>query len=81
MKKKIQKIGNSQGLILPLSLLREVGINLHSEVELHAENGRVIVEPLPSVQPVALGGLWKGAKVTEEDIAQVHSEFFRPYRK
>jgi antitoxin component of MazEF toxin-antitoxin module len=81
MKKKIQKIGNSQGLTLPLNLLREVGINLNSEVEVYADNGRVIVEPLPSVQPVALGGLWKGAKVTEEDIAEVRSDFFRPYRK
>ena len=81
MKKKIQKIGNSQGITLPLSLLREVGMNLNSEVEVHAENGRVIMEPIPLVQPVALGGLWKGTKVTEEDIAQVRREFFRPYRK
>ncbi|UCD83643.1 MAG: AbrB/MazE/SpoVT family DNA-binding domain-containing protein [Deltaproteobacteria bacterium] len=81
MKKKIQKIGNSQGITLPLSLLREVGINLNSEVEVHAENGRVIMEPIPLVQPVALGGLWNGTKVTEEDIMRVRSEFFRPYRK
>ncbi len=78
---KIQKIGNSQGITLPLSLLREVGLNLHSEVEIHAENGRVILEAAPPVKPVALEGLWKGIKVTEEDIARVRSEFFRPYRK
>jgi len=81
MRRKIQKIGNSQGITLPLSLLRELGLNLYSEVEVHAENGRVILESIPPVKPIALEGLWKGARVTEEDIARVRSEFFRPYRK
>lgn len=42
MKARIIRIGNSQGVRLPKLLLEQAG--LPSEVELHAEAGRIIIE-------------------------------------
>jgi antitoxin MazE len=43
MKARIVRIGNSQGVRLPKPLLEQAG--LRGEVELHAEPGRIVIEP------------------------------------
>ena len=43
-KTRIVKIGNSRGIRIPKTLLQEA--ELPDEVELHAEPGRLIVEPV-----------------------------------
>jgi antitoxin MazE len=41
IKSRIVRIGNSQGIRIPKPLLEQAG--LHGEVELHAENGRIVI--------------------------------------
>ena len=41
IKSRIVRIGNSQGIRIPKPLLEQAG--LHDEVELHAEEGRIVI--------------------------------------
>jgi putative addiction module antidote len=46
--KKLQRVGNSTGLVLPADILTAAGLQRGSEVVVHAEKGRVVltlVEP------------------------------------
>ncbi len=43
MKTRIVRVGNSRGVRLPKPLLEQAG--LPDEVEIHAEPGRIIIEP------------------------------------
>ena len=43
--KRLQRIGNSTGVILPAEVLRESGLSAGDEVLVHAEHGRVTVVP------------------------------------
>jgi antitoxin MazE len=42
---KVQKWGNSQGVRVPLKLLEEAKIGLGDEVDVTAEDGRLIISP------------------------------------
>ena len=44
--KKLQRIGNSTGVILPADLLREAGLGPGDEVVIQAERGRVVITVL-----------------------------------
>lgn len=44
MRTALRKIGNSRGVLIPALLLEECGIS--GEIELHQENGRIIIEPI-----------------------------------
>jgi len=41
--KKLQRIGNSTGVVLSAELLREAGFHLGDEVLIQAERGRVVL--------------------------------------
>jgi antitoxin MazE len=43
MNARIVRIGNSQGVRIPKPLLEEAGLG--AEVHLHAEPGRIVIEP------------------------------------
>ncbi len=43
IKKKLQRIGNSTGLVLPADVLTKAGMSRDDEVILHVEDGRVTV--------------------------------------
>lgn len=46
--RKLQRVGNSTGVILPAEVLAEAGLRRGSEVVVHAEKGRVtltLVDP------------------------------------
>ena len=45
-RKKLQKIGNSTGIVLPAELLRDAGLRPGDEVVMQAERGRVIITVL-----------------------------------
>lgn len=45
MKTNIINIGNSQGIILPSALLRQLNLTLKSIVEVVIENGNIIIKP------------------------------------
>jgi putative addiction module antidote len=45
-RKKIQKIGNSAGVIVPRELLADSGMNAGDEVVMHAEKGRIVITRL-----------------------------------
>lgn len=47
MKANIINIGNSQGIILPSMLLRQLKLSNRSTVELEINNGSIIIKPEP----------------------------------
>lgn len=47
MKTNIINIGNSQGIILPSMLLRQLKLSNRSTVELEINNGSIIIKPEP----------------------------------
>lgn len=47
MKANIINIGNSQGIILPSTLLRQLKLSFKSAVEVEIENGAIIIKPEP----------------------------------
>ncbi|MEX8548462.1 MAG: AbrB/MazE/SpoVT family DNA-binding domain-containing protein [Mucilaginibacter sp.] len=47
MKTNIINIGNSQGIILPSALLRQLNLTSNSLVEVEIENGNIIIKPNP----------------------------------
>ena len=50
MLSKVQKWGNSQGLRFTKALLQEAQINVGDEVNVSAQKGRIIVEPVTKVR-------------------------------
>lgn len=47
MKINIINIGNSQGLILPTTILRQLNLSKGSTVELTISNGSILIKPEP----------------------------------
>jgi len=47
MKANIISIGNSQGIIIPSTLLRELKLSSKSGVELEVKDGAIIIKPDP----------------------------------
>ena len=47
MKTNIINIGNSQGIILPSMLLRQLKLSNRSTVELEISNGNIVIKPEP----------------------------------
>lgn len=47
MKTNIINIGNSQGIILPSLLLRQLKLSSRSTVELEVRNGSIVIKPEP----------------------------------
>lgn len=47
MKANIINIGNSQGIILPSMLLRQLKLSFKSAVKIEIENGAIIIKPEP----------------------------------
>lgn len=47
MKANIINIGNSQGIILPSMLLRQLKLSSRSTVELEIDNGSIVIKPEP----------------------------------
>ena len=50
MLSKVQKWGNSQGLRFTKAILQEAQINVGDEVNVSAQKGRIIVEPVTKVR-------------------------------
>ncbi len=47
MKTNIINIGNSQGIILPSVLLRQLNLSFRSAVQVEIDNGIIIIKPDP----------------------------------
>jgi antitoxin MazE len=47
MKTNIINIGNSQGIILPATLLRQLKLSFKSTVEIEVDNGTIVIKPEP----------------------------------
>jgi antitoxin MazE len=47
MKANIINIGNSQGIIVPRTLLRKLNLSFKSSVQLKVQNGSIVVKPAP----------------------------------
>lgn len=47
MKANIINIGNSQGIILPSMILRQMKLTFKSSVQIEIENGAIMIKPEP----------------------------------
>lgn len=47
MKANIINIGNSQGIILPSTLLRQLNLTFKSPVQIEIDNGSIVIKPEP----------------------------------
>lgn len=47
MKANIISVGNSRGIILPSSILKELKLTLKSAVQIFTENGAIVIKPAP----------------------------------
>jgi antitoxin MazE len=47
MKANIINIGNSQGIILPANILRQLNISFKSSVDVEVHNGAIVIRPEP----------------------------------
>jgi antitoxin MazE len=46
MRAALRKLGNSSGVIIPKSMLREIGIGVGDMVEIVLEEGRIVMAPV-----------------------------------
>ena len=51
MKTTLQKWGNSYAVRIPKSFIKEVGLEVHADIELTLEDGRLIIQPVPEEVP------------------------------
>ena len=50
-KTQILRIGNSKGVILPASILRELSLSERDDLDISTEGGKIILSPLPKETP------------------------------
>jgi|SaaInl5LU_22_DNA_1037371.scaffolds.fasta_scaffold34536_3 antitoxin MazE len=48
MQSQINKWGNSAAVRIPASVLAELGLSVHSTIDIQVDNGKIIIEPLDS---------------------------------
>lgn len=46
MRAALRKLGNSSGLIIPKSLLAEIGVGVGDAVDISLEDGRIVMVPV-----------------------------------
>lgn len=47
MRAMVRKLGNSSGLIIPKPLLAEIGVEIGDVFDVTAEEGRIVLAPVP----------------------------------
>ncbi len=68
LKSKIRKIGNSQGVIVPIEVLREVRLRSGSDIEIGIENGMIVIARRVPTLASLVSSVPKGKKFTEEPV-------------
>lgn len=53
MRASVRKWGNSPSVRIPAAVMAASGLRLDQSVDVRAEDGRVIIEPIPDPAPVA----------------------------
>ena len=48
MQSQINKWGNSAAVRIPASVLAELGLSVHSTIDIQVDNGKIIIEPMHS---------------------------------
>lgn len=61
----IKKWGNSAGVRIPASILREARLDIDAVVQIHSENGKIVMEAVPH-DSLSLDALV--AKITPENL-------------
>lgn len=65
MKLTVRKWGNSASLRIPAALMQQANLALDQTVDMRAENGRLVIEPVPD-EPMALTDLLAG--ITDDNL-------------
>lgn len=50
METVIRKLGNSKGVLLSASLLKELNLDVNDKVDIKAENGRIVIVPITKTE-------------------------------
>ncbi|MBI2082805.1 MAG: AbrB/MazE/SpoVT family DNA-binding domain-containing protein [Deltaproteobacteria bacterium] len=76
MAKQLIRIGNSLGLTLPTNEVKRLNLKPGDKVEIYSDGKSLKIVPAIKIKPTKLAGLWKGIKITEEDISEVRREMW-----
>lgn len=81
MQKRLIKLGNSCALTLPAEEVARLKLKPGDQVEVSSDGNALKIVPVRKIKAVALGGLFKGVEISEEDIREVRKEMWRePFR-
>lgn len=75
MKTNIINIGNSQGIILPAALLRQLKLSFKSSVQIEVDNGAIVIKPEPRQGWAEAAKLMSSAGDDELIIGDLSNEF------
>jgi antitoxin MazE len=64
LQSQVKKWGNSASVRIPAAILDAVHVSIDQDVDIRAENGRIVIEPLP--KPVTLERLF--SQITPENL-------------
>ena len=65
MQTALRKIGNSTGMVLPRSILGQIGVTTGAAMDLRVEDGKLIVTPVQTVKRA--GWASAAAEIAEHD--------------
>jgi antitoxin MazE len=74
MQTAVRKVGNSAGVIIPKSLLAQVGLSAGDAVDISLENGRLVLAPVQPAKRVGWAEASRAIAATGDD-ALVWPEF------
>jgi antitoxin component of MazEF toxin-antitoxin module len=74
MRSSVRKWGNSPSVRIPASVMAASGLRIDQRVEIRAEDGRVIIEPLPDPLPAGDGEFLAAVSATLDEWASPEDE-------
>lgn len=69
--KTISKVGNSYGIIIPLAMLKELGVKNKGKVRLKSSNGMIQIEPSEGREAKIMKAAAKYVKKYHEDLTNL----------
>jgi antitoxin MazE len=73
MQTALRKMGNSTGLIVPRTLLGEIGVTTGAAMDLRVEDGKLIATPIAT--PRRAGWAAAAEAIEQEDVAAEWRDF------
>lgn len=69
MRTSLRKMGNSTGMIVPRSILGQIGVTTGATMDLRVEDGRLIASPVETIRRDGWAAAASAIDTTEEERA------------